>query len=313
MKWGKVIAGTAAAAAAGVAAATAWFFNYTDVRPKVQTYPDESDHPVRGPFRIESAKEIAWAETLPQSYKTITTFDGLRLIATLIPAEQPSKKTVICIHGFHANHYREYATFIRFYRDLGYNVLLPDNRAHGESEGKYIGYGWLDRLDLLQWIQVALKEYGTDSQIVLQGVSMGAATVLMASGEKLPEQVKAIVADCPYTSLKEELRACIKARKVPVHPLLETGSVMNKLVAGYSYEEASALEQVKKSVTPTIFFTGDADDFVPTEMTHELYEACAAKDKEIWVVAGAGHAEAHVVGKEAYEEKVKAFLEKHVK
>lgn len=278
---------------------------------KEQTKEKESQNLSENAYKKLWHQERNWADTLESEQVSVVTDDGLQLNAVLFPGEKPSKKTVIMIHGYRSNGYREYATFLRFYHQMGMNILLPDNRAHGTSQGRYIGYGWLDRLDLMKWIQLVLDRYGQDSEISLQGVSMGGATVLMASGEDLPAQVKAIVADCPYTSVDKELASVMKQMGLPVQPLLTTAGWISKVVAGYGYKEASALEQVKKSRTPTLFITGDADKFVPTEMTYQLYESCSAP-KELLVVPGAAHAQAHVLAKEAYEKRVQDFLEKYL-
>lgn len=308
----KVLTGALLAVGAAEVGTTAYYFQYAVCRPRITQHKVDPDDTVSAEYWKLWQKERAWADTLPSEQVSITTYDGLKLNATLIPAAEKSDRTVLAIHGYHSTGFREYATFIRFYHEMGFNILLPDNRAHGRSEGKYIGFGWLDRVDIQQWIQLILAEYGTGSRIALQGVSMGGAAVLMASGEQLPEQVKAIVADCPYTSVKEQLGHVMETEvKFPKEPLMTTTSWLTKAVAGYSFEEASALKQVKKSVTPTIFLTGDADDFVPTEMTHTLYKACPAP-KELVVVPHARHAEAHVVDREGYESKVRAFLEQYM-
>lgn len=307
----KVLGATLLTAAAAELGATAYYFNYAICRPKTNQHKTDPDDVVSTEYWKLWQQERAWADTLPSRQVSLTSYDGLRLNAVLIPAGEPSDKTVIAVHGYHSTGFREYATFIRFYHEMGLNILLPDNRAHGKSEGQYIGFGWLDRVDVQQWIQFVLAEYGKDSKIVLQGVSMGAATVLMASGDQLPEQVRAIVADCPYTSVADQMIHVMETQKLPKEPLLTTTSWLTKAVAGYSFDEASALEQVKKSVTPTIFLTGDADVFVPTSMTHTLYEACPAP-KELVVVPGARHAEAHVVDREGYEEKVRKFIKQYI-
>ena len=311
MGWKKVIGAVAGVLGASCAALSVGYFEYAICRPSVPKHEDDLTDPVVGGFWKQWQQERAWIETLPKKKLEILSYDGLRLVGTLIPAETPSKKTVIAIHGYKSCGYREYATFVRFYHEMGCNVLLPDNRAHGGSEGRYIGFGWLDRLDTLEWIQRMLQEYGTDSQIVLQGVSMGAATVLMTSGEILPVQVKAIVADCPYTSVKEQFEHNLDQQGVPHFPLMQTTDLLCQRIAGYGYEEASALRQVQKSATPTLFITGDADDFVPTEMTHRLYEACTA-EKDLFVVPGARHAEAHTVDQAGYEQRVREFVGRYL-
>ncbi len=302
------VAGAAALVGAGVGA---YAFDYVTVRHPKEYHKEEESEEDKAYWK-HWEEEMAYIEKLPQKRVSLRSFDGLNLSALWVPAEGPSDKTVIAVHGYKSNGLREYATFLRFYHEMGFHVLLPDNRAHGRSEGKYIGFGWLDRLDLEKWIQYVLKEVGEKSRIVLQGVSMGGATVLMASGDAdLPDQVKAIVADCAYTSVEEQLAHNLNQDHLPKEPILSLADLYTKTLAKYSYYEASTIDQVRKSKTPTIFITGDEDTFVPTEMTHRLFAACPA-EKEIFVVPGAEHARAHVVDQSGYEEHVRNFISRYL-
>lgn len=242
----------------------------------------------------------------------ITTFDDLKLKGKLLPASVETNKVIILVHGYHSTNFRDWAYFLRFYHDLGYNILLPNNRAHGDSEGKYTGFGWLDRLDLLEWIHEIQQYYAFKPlQIVLHGLSMGGATVLMASGEDLSQDVKCIISDCSYTNIIDEFRNILKNKKIPSSLLIPNAESMSKRVLGYDIEDADATKQVANSKTPTLFIHGDQDDFVPTYMVYELYKACAAP-KDLLVVEGANHADSYMVNQPLYESTVKAFLNKYV-
>ncbi|SDR96663.1 hypothetical protein SAMN05444162_0445 [Paenibacillaceae bacterium GAS479] len=201
--------------------------------------------------------------------------------------------------------------FARYYAEtLGWNLLLPDARGHGLSEGSYIGFGWHERKDYADWIRWVIGRTGEDrAEVILHGISMGGATVCMASGENLPNQVKAIVADCPYTSAKDELRFQLKRMyKLPAFPFLQTTSVLTKLRAGYYFGEASALEQVRRAKVPMLFIHGDADTFVPTWMGVKLHEACI-QPKGLLLVAGAEHGAARQKDPNRYDAAVSEFLE----
>ncbi|MEG0764992.1 MAG: alpha/beta hydrolase [Pseudoflavonifractor sp.] len=237
--------------------------------------------------------------------------DGLRLHA--YRADHPgSHKYVIICHGYRSRGLQMGAPASHFY-ESGYNVLIPDARGHGESQGDYVGMGWHERLDILGW-SADLVAADPEAQILLYGISMGAATVMMASGEAaLPANVSAVVEDCGYTSVWAEFAAQLDALyHLPAFPILNVTSLVTGLRAGYFFGQASALNQVAKSHTPTLFIHGQEDDFVPFAMQEELYNA-AACEKEKLVVPGAKHAEASDVSPELYWTTVDAFLEKHMK
>ncbi len=198
----------------------------------------------------------------------------------------------------------------RRYNEAGYSVLLPDLRGHGESEGHYIGMGWHDRLDVLGWIDFILaREPG--ARVVLHGISMGAATVMMAAGEALPENVVAGISDCGFTSVWAEFSYQLKAIfGLPPFPVMYLADLMTRLRAGYSFREASAVRQLKKARVPLLFIHGTQDRFVPFFMLDEVYAACASpKDK--LAVQGAGHGGAAREAGEAYWEKVFGFIKAH--
>ncbi|MDR0732142.1 MAG: alpha/beta hydrolase, partial [Treponema sp.] len=182
---------------------------------------------------------------------------------------------------------------------------------HGQSGGAYIGFGWPERLDMLDWMALLKKERG-ENLFVLYGISMGASTVLMTGGEAVPPELKLIIADCGYTSVQDELIWQLKhLYHLSCPPLIRAVSRLTEKRAGYGFEEASALEQVKKSRIPTLFIHGEADTFVPFEMCGRLYAACAS-EKELYTVPGAEHGLAYDTDKEEYERRIALFLKKHL-
>lgn len=146
--------------------------------------------------------------------------DGLELVGYYIPANTITTKTVILAHGYSSKG-KDMGGFAAFYYDkLGYNVLMPDDRGHGASKGDYIGFGWPDRKDYLLWIRKIVDKVGEEGQIALHGISMGGATVMMISGEALPEQVKVIIEDCGYTSVYDQLAYQLERMyKLPTFPI----------------------------------------------------------------------------------------------
>jgi fermentation-respiration switch protein FrsA (DUF1100 family) len=193
------------------------------------------------------------------------------------------------------------------FHQLGYNVLMPDNRAHGKSEGTLIGFGATDKRDVEAWI-TQLNDKMPNQKITLFGLSMGAATVMMASGDDLPDNVMNIIEDCGYSSVWEELVFQAKDMyNLPAFPILYEVSMMSKIRAGWDYKSASSVDALKKNTLPVLFIHGDKDDFVPTEMVYEVYDATQGP-KELWLTKGAKHAESLEKHKKEYYAKVKAFM-----
>lgn len=242
------------------------------------------------------------------SDKYIESYDKLQLHSYVV--SQNSNKWAIVVHGYGGSG-KLMSDKSKYFYDMGYNVLIPDLRGHGKSEGDYIGMGWKDRLDIISWINFIIKE-NPNAEIVLHGTSMGAATVLMTSGENLPSNVKAIVADCAYTSAWDEFSYQLETYlKVPSYYILNVTNMVTKLKAGYSLKEASALESVKKATVPILFIHGDKDKFVPYSMMDKLYDATNSP-KEKLTVEGGEHANSDLVSPFLYWLTVEDFLNQYV-
>lgn len=236
---------------------------------------------------------------------------GLRLHAYYAPADSAAGTAVI-VHGYTDNALRM-MMIGRMYREkLHYNILLPDLQNHGQSEGNSIQMGWKDRLDVLRWTQVA-HEVFADSTMVLHGISMGAATVMMLSGETLPPYIRAFVADCGYTSVWEQFSKELKSQfGLPTFPLLHIASGLCALRFGWNFEEASAIDAMTRNDRPTLFIHGDRDDFVPTDMVYRLYEAKKQGAKELWIAPDTDHAHAYRNHPDEYTRRVRSFLDTYV-
>ena len=240
----------------------------------------------------------------------INSKDNLKLHNFLIKNENKSNKWVIAVHGY-TSQGTYMASYAQNFYDMGYNIIIPDLRGHGKSEVTYIGMGWDERFDIIDLINY-INDNFKDSQIVLFGVSMGAATVMSTSGEKLPSNVKAIIEDCGYTSTWSQFAYQLKALfKLPSFPMMHTASIICKLRSGYFISEASPIKQIKNSITPTLFIHGDKDSFVPFFMLDELYNASPV-EKEKLIIPGAKHARASYVNPKLYWETVENFLEKYI-
>ncbi len=288
--------------------ASLFFYNVTFARPKAQASVDE--HPA---MKVDPEAELAtfderWLLDKPFEKAEMKSYDGLTLRAHYLPARTPTCKTVILAHGYTSRGLPDMGMFAEVYHDdLNFNVLLPDDRGHGESEGSYIGMGWHDRLDFVKWIYWVIQKVGEDAEIVLHGISMGGATVLMTSGERLPDQVKCIISDCAYTSIKDILVFQIKQMyKLPPFPMIPLTSLVCKLRAGYFFGEGSAIKQLCKNTRPVLFIHGAVDDFVPTAMVHPLYDACQAPKEKV-LIERAGHGMALATDKAGYTQAVRSF------
>lgn len=257
----------------------------------------------------EGERSKVWIEDTPHEDITLISHDGLKLRGYEYRQAEPSKRWVIVAHGYMGYGKQMALSSMKFY-EQGYNVLLVDLRGHGESEGKYIGMGWHDRLDMVGWIN-RIVEQDAQSEVILYGVSMGGATVMMTSGEDLPSNVKAIVEDCGYTSAYDEFSYQLKRLfNLPSFPIMTASNVVVNFRAGYDLKEASALDQVAKSKTPILFIHGDADTFVPYEMVYKLYDA-AKVEKDLLIIKDAGHGGAHLAGA-AYWNNVWDFTNKYM-
>lgn len=221
------------------------------------------------------------------------------------------EKWAIVIHGW-TNINREMSSYGMEYHKRGYSVILPDLRGHGNSETKWVSMGWLDRLDMVDWINYIVKNH-PNAQIVIHGVSMGGATTMMTTGENLPKNVVCAIEDCGFCGVYDIFEDQSR-RKYHVPPILSmpSASFVNLLFNGFTFKKGSAINQLKKSKTPTLFMHGDKDDFVLFENLDKVYNACAA-EKEKYVIHGAEHAVSSHWFHEEYWNKVDEFLAKYVK
>lgn len=234
--------------------------------------------------------------------------DGLRLHGTYFP-QGDEKKVVLCFHGYTSEGMKDYLALSGYYLKKGYSMLLVDERAHGESEGEYIGFGCLDRQDALCWLDWILEHCGEDVEILMHGTSMGGATVLMASGLELPAQVKGIISDCGFTSPKEVFTHVLNSMyHLPAFPAIPAADVINRRLAGYGMDECNAAREVRNATVPILVIHGDADTFVPVSMCEEIYENIASPKKKL-IVEGAAHAESYYKDTESYEQALDEFIE----
>jgi fermentation-respiration switch protein FrsA (DUF1100 family) len=259
-----------------------------------------------------------WVDSLQHCKALRDTFitmpNGERQHAMFVRAPKKTGRTAVLVHG-----YKDCCVgmlnIAHIYAQMGYNVLLPDLHGHGLSDGDDIQMGWKDRFDVIHWMAVADKMFrdstGTTQQ-VLHGISMGGATTMCVSGEKTPSYVKCFVEDCGYTSVRDEFHYELgEMFGLPDFPLMYTTSLLCKMKYGWSFGEASALNQVKKCHKPMLFIHGDNDDFVPSWMVHPLY-AAKPQPKELFIGKGSAHAKTYEDHKVEYITHVKEFVSRYI-
>ena len=258
----------------------------------------------------------AWVDSVRTCGALRDTFivnaDGDSLHGWYVRAAVPTRRTAILVHGYGDNALWMGHIAGIYDRQLHYNILMPDLYAHGRSQGKWVQMGWKDRMDVLLWCSVAERMFGK-GDIVLHGVSMGAATVMCASGEDMPPTVRCVVEDCGYTSVWDELQNQLREQfGLPPFPLMHLTSALCKVQRGWSFGEASPLSQVSKSKVPMLFIHGGSDTYVRTEMVRPLYAAKKGY-KELWIAPGSEHARSIDDHPEEYARRVTAFCDRFVK
>ena len=256
-------------------------------------------------------EKVDWlSENSEDVYITTSNNGNFKLHAYEITNVQDSDIWAITIHGY-SGQGKDMTYYAQQFYNRGYNVLVVDLRGHGKSQGDYIGMGWHDRLDIIDWANFLISQ-NRNCKIILHGVSMGGATVMMATGENLPDNIKVAVEDCGYTSIWDEFKMQLKELyNLPTFPVLNAASSVTKIKAGYKVQDGSALEQVKKSKTPTLFIHGELDSFVPFEMLDKVYEAANCK-KEKLIIEGAAHAESSSVNPDLYWKTIDRFIEQNI-
>lgn len=254
---------------------------------------------------IQERKKYMLAQYHEDVYQTSK--DGLKLHATYFPGPD-TQKIVICFHGYTSDGMHDFIGLSDYYMRNGYGMLLVDERAHGKSEGTYIGFGCLDRHDALGWIQWVIQECGPQVQILLHGISMGGSTVLMTSSMELPLQVKGIISECGFTSPKEVFTHVLHTMyHLPAFPMIQISDYVNRKKAGFGLDECNAAREVRNAKVPILLIHGDGDTFVPCEMCEKIYENCTSPKTRL-IIKDAAHAECYYKDTEAYEQALDTFV-----
>ena len=296
-------------AAASIAAA-AVMFRMSVTRPEKPS-DNEAEIPQLKAFRDELAEGRNWFLAQERETLTMRSFDGLTLYADYLPCEN-ARGTLVLMHGFHSSGLNDFACVFRRFHELGFNLLVPDQRSMNRSEGKYITFGVRERFDCRGWVELIDRRPEVAARpIILDGISMGCSTVLMALGLELPENVTGVIGDCGYTTPAAIFRHVLRHHfHLPAFPLIPISAAMTKLIAGFGINECSTLDAVRKNSIPVLFVHGGSDDFVPTYMSVENYEACAS-EKTLFIAEGAGHGMSYLIKRDECEKLLGEFFGKH--
>ena len=269
--------------------------------------PEHFDIPPGGEYESHRDQIIAWtkgAREMPHEEICITAYDGFRLVGYYYEYKAGAPMEII-FHGYKGNADRDLAGGVFRCHSIGRNALVVDQRASGKSEGRVITFGIKERRDAISWANYVSERFGADTEVIITGVSMGAATVVMAAAEELPSCVKSVVADCGYTSAREIIRLIIAKMHLPVsilYPFVRLGAF---IFGGFRLEERSPIDVIGNVKLPIIFVHGDGDTFVPCEMSERLHSLCPTKTA-LHIVKGAAHGLAYPDDISGYE---KALLD----
>lgn len=274
-------------------------------RPEMHTVPDSvlyRDHKDKMLACVKEAEETFHEDV------SITSDDGYRLAGKLYMFRSDAP-VMIFFHGYHGIAEWDGYGFFKICKEHGINILMIDERAHGKSGSKVITFGIKERHDCTCWIRYVNERFGAHREIILSGVSMGAATVMMASEAGFPPNVRGVIADCGYTEPAAMVKETVRKMKLPVKPVYFLIRLAAHIYGGFDLEEASALSAVSTINVPVLFIHGSDDSIVPVSMNEALYENCAAPAKRV-LITGADHANSAMVDYDTYRKEVMDFLNK---
>lgn len=253
---------------------------------------------------VEMMKE---AEMLPYEQVYTESYDGLKLAARYYHTSDGAPLEIM-FHGYRSSAICDFSGGIAYAQSLGFNVLAVDERGHGLSEGKHLTFGVRERYDVISWVNWSKSRFG-DVKIILDGVSMGASTVLLASGLDLPDNVVAILADSPYDTPRNIIKKVCRDMHLPPRLAYPFVHLAAKLYMKCNLDDADVCKAVKKSKVPLLIIHGDADAFVPHTMSEEIFKNCKEGDERV-VFPGAGHVLSFLVDPERYKKCIKELIKK---
>ncbi len=252
-----------------------------------------------------------WFKAQPYREVYMTNERNEKLCGYYLPPKDGCNVIAFLIHGYKSNAFRNPMLFAEhYYEEYGYGIFVMDHTAIGKSEGHYVGFSGYESDDCLLWLKY-IKENIGDFQIIIHGVSMGGATVCQMAGKDLPANVKFAIDDCGFTGGKQQIAHEFEIRNIPVHPVIEILSFVNKIKAGYTLGYTDAHKRIYDAKCPILFIHGGRDGFVPTVMGREMYSACPT-EKELVIIDDATHATCVLYDPDLYWSKVDEFIEKYI-
>ena len=283
------------------------FYTANKRRPHGEEEVHLPDLSIYSGFKKQITEDILYVRKLPHQIFKVRSVDGLTLFAKYYQA-YPDAPIEIMFHGYRGTAERDLSTGVKRAFACGHNALVVDQRASGKSQGHVISFGIMERYDCQTWANFVVEKFGKNVQIWLTGISMGAATVIMATELPLPKNVLGVLADCGYDSIEEVIKQAVRQIKLPpklFYPFIRLGA---KLFGGFDLHASNPINAIQNCTLPVIFFHGDRDSIVPCEMSKNLYSACTAK-KSLTIVKEAEHGIAYLINPKLYLDKARAFFD----
>lgn len=281
----------------------AFYASRKEVRPEFDIPAGE----IYEPYREQMVQWMKEVRAMPHEDMEVTSFDGLKLRGRYFEFS-PEAPIELMFHGYRGNADRDLCGGVQRCFALGHSALIVDQRGCGKSQGHVISFGVKEHRDCHTWLAFMQQRFGPEAKIILCGISMGASTVLMAAGEKLPDNVIGVLADCGFSSARAIIQKVVREdMKLPPklsYPFVQLGA---RIFGGFTLDENPAIEAVQRCRVPVILFHGEADDFVPCDMSRALFVACSSK-KQLVTIPGAGHGLSYLVDPKRYLAELDAFF-----
>lgn len=279
------------------------FYSPTPRREQPYVFPRGKQYQEQKGRMTQLMQEL---EALPFEPVSIRAFDGLELYGAYYHYRDGAP-VQIQFHGYRGTSLRDFCGGHKLARESGQNILLIHQRSHGKSQGHCISFGAKERYDCLAWANYVTERFGADTKIILAGVSMGAATVLLALDLPLPESVKCVIADCPYSSAGAIIRKVCADIHLPPRLMYPFARLAARLFGGFSLEDADVLKAVSQAKLPVLLIHGMGDKFIPYQMSEDIAKACSSPLR-LELFPQAGHGLSYMLDTPRYEQSIKDFL-----